>query len=88
MTNVGTGASIAISNSNTNSGWLTGAGVEYAFTQNWTARVEYDYLGLGNKSYTVPGGVFAAIPGGDTFSTRNHNIQLFTVGVNYLFNGF
>jgi outer membrane immunogenic protein len=89
VTNVGTGASVAISNSNTNSGWLAGAGVEYAFTQNWTARVEYDYLGLGNKSFTVPAGFFApAVLAGDTFSTRNHNIQMLTVGVNYLFNGF
>jgi hypothetical protein len=24
----------------------------------------------------------------DTFSTRDRNVQMFTVGVNYLFNGF
>jgi outer membrane immunogenic protein len=86
VTNVGTGASVAISNSNTNSGWLAGAGVEYAFTQNWTAKVEFDYLGLSQTSYTLPAGVFGPIVGGDTFSTRNHNIEMLTVGVNYLFN--
>jgi outer membrane immunogenic protein len=82
VTNVGTGASVALSNSNTNSGWLLGAGIEYAFTQNWTAKLEYDFLGLNNASYTV------VVPGvgADTFSTRNRDVQMLTVGVNYLFN--
>jgi hypothetical protein len=64
-------------------GWLVGAGVEYAFTQNWTATLEYDFLGLNNASYTI------AVPGvgNDTFSTRNRDVQMLTVGVNYLFTG-
>ena len=53
VTNVGTGASVTVSNGNTNVGWLVGAGFEYAFTQNWTAKLEYDYLALNNASYTV-----------------------------------
>jgi outer membrane immunogenic protein len=82
VTNVGTGTSAAISNSNTNSGWLVGAGIEWAFTQSVTAKVEYDFLGLTNASYTV------VVPGvgTDTFSTGNRNVQMLTVGVNYLFN--
>ena len=82
VTNVGTGASVAVSNGNTNVGWLVGAGFEYAFTQNWTAKLEYDYLALNNASYnvTVPGlGVV------DTFTNGGRNVQTFTVGVNYLF---
>src|SRR5277367_4408030 len=51
VTNVGTGASLAVSNSNTNVGWLLGTGFEYAFTQNWTAKLEYDYLALNNAKY-------------------------------------
>jgi outer membrane immunogenic protein len=85
VTNVGTGAVATVSNSNTNSGWLVGAGVEWAFAQNWTVKAEYDFLGLSNNSFTatVPtaGGPFT-----DTFSTRNRDVQMFTVGVNYLFN--
>jgi outer membrane immunogenic protein len=82
VTNVGTGASVALSNSNTNTGWLVGAGVEYAFTQNWTAKLEYDYLGLNNASFTV------VVPGvgTDTFTNGGRNVQTLTVGVNYLFN--
>ncbi len=31
----------------TNVGWAAGAGVEYAFTQNWTAKLEYMHVDLG-----------------------------------------
>ena len=30
-------------------GWTAGGGVEYALTDNWALRAEYDYLGFGNK---------------------------------------
>lgn len=33
--------------SNTKAGWTVGAGLEYAFTQNWTTRVEYRYSDFG-----------------------------------------
>ena len=84
VTNVPTGTSVSFSNNNTNTGWTAGAGIEWAFAQNWTARLEYDYVGLSNTSFTVP----AAFPvvGGDVFTNNNRNIQLVTVGVNYLFN--
>jgi outer membrane immunogenic protein len=85
VTNVGTGASVAVSNSNTNVGWLLGAGFEYAFTQNWTAKVEYDYLALNNASYNVTIPSTAQV---DTFTNGGRNVQTVTVGVNYLFNGF
>jgi outer membrane immunogenic protein len=35
------------SSSNTKAGWTLGAGVEYAFAQNWTTRVEYRYSDFG-----------------------------------------
>jgi outer membrane immunogenic protein len=83
VTNVGTGASVAFSNSNTNTGWLVGAGVEYAFTQNWTAKLEYDYLALNNASFTVTLPSTGIV---DTFTNGGRNVQTLTVGVNYLFN--
>jgi opacity protein-like surface antigen len=66
-------------------GWLVGAGFEYAFTNNWTVKFEYDYLGLGNRTVNIS----AAAPdliAGDTFTSNNLNIQMVKVGVNYLFN--
>jgi outer membrane immunogenic protein len=33
----------------TRTGWTAGAGLEYALTENWAARVEYDYLDFGSK---------------------------------------
>lgn len=35
------------STSNTKAGWTVGAGVEYAFSQKWTTRVEYRYSDFG-----------------------------------------
>ena len=85
LTNVVTGASISGSNNGTNSGWLAGAGFEYAFSSNWTAKVEYDFLALTNSSFTVPAGA-TGFPIGDIISTNNRDIQTLTIGFNYLFN--
>ena len=32
-------------------GWMAGVGVEYALPGNWSAKVEYNYLNLGLRSY-------------------------------------
>jgi outer membrane immunogenic protein len=65
-------------------GWLVGAGFEYAFTNNWTVKLEYDYLGLGNRSFFIP--ATAPFLVGDTFTSGNRNVQMVKVGFNYLFN--
>jgi outer membrane immunogenic protein len=56
VTNLTTGSSITFSNNNSNSGWLVGAGIEWAFAPNWSAKVEYNYLGLDDRTFTVPAG--------------------------------
>jgi outer membrane immunogenic protein len=88
ITNLTTGVSFTcgtfINCGNNTGGWLVGAGVEYAFTNNWTVKVEYDYLGLGNRTFTVPG--TSPFLAGDTFTSNNRNVQMVKVGVNYLFN--
>jgi outer membrane immunogenic protein len=40
----------ADSSSQWRTGWTFGAGVEYAFAQNWSAFLEYDFLDFGSKS--------------------------------------
>jgi outer membrane immunogenic protein len=44
----------------TNVGWTAGAGVEFAFAENWTAKLEYLYVDLGNMSCTANCGL--AVP--------------------------
>jgi outer membrane immunogenic protein len=84
VTNLTTGTSIIGSNNNTNSGWLVGAGAEWAFANNWSAKIEYDYLGLSGRTFTVPVGSPFLV--GDTFTTGRPNVQMAKVGINYRFN--
>jgi outer membrane immunogenic protein len=35
-------------------GWTAGAGIEYAFADNWLGRVEYRYTDLGRASFVSP----------------------------------
>ena len=82
ITNTVTAASITGSTNNTSSGWLVGAGIEWAVAPNWSVKIEYDYLGLDSETFTAPAGTFLA---GDTFATSNPNIQMVKIGANYLF---
>jgi outer membrane immunogenic protein len=65
------------STSDTRSGWLLGVGVEYGFAPRWTARVEWDHIGLGDE--TIVG--FAP---GDAVILSRH-FDMLTFGVNYRF---
>ena len=60
-------------------GYTVGAGLEYMFAQNWSAKVEYQYYNFGNTSFVTP---VALAPFG---STRNdeHTVK---AGLNYRFN--
>jgi outer membrane immunogenic protein len=84
------GVPVTLSSSTTNNfGWTAGIGVEWAFAGNWSARAEYDFIGLQNQSLTVPGTATPATPfGGDTLNFNNRNISMFTAGVNYKFGGW
>jgi outer membrane immunogenic protein len=84
VTNLATGASITGS-SNSNSGWLVGAGIEWAFLPNWSAKVEYNFLGLDDRTFVTPFG-FQTRVAGDTFFVTNRDIQMVKVGINYRFN--
>jgi outer membrane immunogenic protein len=76
-------------------GWVAGVGLEYGLTENWSAKIEYDYLGFGTKTVNWSGTACAVISGPPTQNacspfTRsfdiNQNIQLLKFGVNYRFN--
>jgi outer membrane immunogenic protein len=84
VTDLRTGASISGSNSNSIGGWLVGAGIEWAFVNNWSLKFEYDFLGLSGRTFTVPVGAPFLV--GDTFNSGRNNVQMATVGINWLFN--
>jgi outer membrane immunogenic protein len=66
--------------STTQTGWTAGAGIEYAFLPNWTAKVEYLYVGLGNTSCG-----FASCGGTTTTVSLNENV--IRAGLNFKFGG-
>jgi outer membrane immunogenic protein len=72
------------SGSNNNLGWTGGVGVEWAFWGTWSARAEYDYIGLNNQTFTA-----AALPGNpfssDVITAKSRSINMVTAGVNYKF---
>jgi outer membrane immunogenic protein len=39
-----------VTTTHTQSGWTAGGGIEWAFTDNWTAKVEYLYVNLGKAA--------------------------------------
>jgi outer membrane immunogenic protein len=78
------GLPVTLSTSNSNSGWTAGAGVEWAFRRNWSARIEYDFVGLNSRTFTLANSI-GGLPAGDQFTSSNRNIQLVNVGINYKF---
>jgi outer membrane immunogenic protein len=66
-------------------GLLVGIGLEYAFTRNWTAKFEYDYLGFGSKNVNFVT-VFPTGPNNNQIQNVSADKHIFKVGVNYLFN--
>jgi outer membrane immunogenic protein len=59
-------------------GWTVGAGLEYMFAPNWSAKAEYQYYNFGNTTFTT--GPAAVV--GQRFRDDDHTVK---VGVNYRF---
>jgi outer membrane immunogenic protein len=94
----GAGANVEVSlnglptQTNPEFGWTAGGGLEWAFADNWTAKVEYLFVGLTGKApcnhgyscgYDLPAiGTAPAVNGNNTV-TLNENI--IRVGVNFKF---
>jgi outer membrane immunogenic protein len=61
-------------------GWTAGAGLEYGITPNWSAKIEYDYLGFGSKALNF------STPLQPAYTTNaNLNVQEIKAGVNFRF---
>jgi len=68
----------------TRTGWTAGAGIEWAFANNWSALLEFDYYGLGNKSVSLfdPN---AGTGGTSGLVNVRQNIEVLKFGINYHF---
>ncbi len=80
--NVQAASGLSAFSSSTQVGWTAGAGIEYAFTPNWTAKVEYLFVDLQNASCgpaSCNGGA------GATATTVSLNENIVRAGVNYKF---
>lgn len=61
-------------------GWTAGAGVEWAFTPEWSLKLEYNYYGFGTKSVLLVDTTLAMT---NAPVNINQNIQVVTLGVNF-----
>jgi outer membrane immunogenic protein len=73
----GTAGGAPFSTSSNYSGWTAGAGLEYAFLNNWSVKGEYLYVDFGNGPSTVTGA--------GTISSGHLTDNIFRLGVNYKF---
>ena len=60
-------------------GWTVGAGLEYMFAQNWSAKAEYQYYDFGRTTFVSP----AVLAPFGSFRNDEHTVK---VGINYRFN--
>jgi outer membrane immunogenic protein len=82
-----TGTLVDTSASSTDrSGWVVGAGFEWAFAPAWSAKIEYEHFDFGHtnvgvNSITLATGVFST-----TFVSSTERIDVVKGGINYRFN--
>jgi outer membrane immunogenic protein len=67
---------------NTRVGWTVGAGFEYAFSNNWTASIEYDYLDFGTKEVMFVLNTGGGFPVNQSIENKLHLVKF---GVHYRF---
>jgi outer membrane immunogenic protein len=61
-------------------GWTVGAGVEWAFADQWSAKIEYDYYEFGSRTLNLSNGT-----GDVTTANIAQHINTVMVGINYRF---
>jgi outer membrane immunogenic protein len=66
-------------------GWLVGMGVEYMIARNWTAFIEYDYIGFEKKNEAFNLNLGSGLPGVTVNADIQNKLSIAKVGVNYKF---
>ena len=67
--------------SETRWGWMLGGGVEYSFTDNWSAKIEYNYLDFGTRAVRFTDGTGLLFL--DT--SIRERVHVAKAGINYRF---
>ena len=67
-----------VATGNNRNGWTVGAGLEYLFAPNWSAKAEYQYYNFGTTTFTAGPAPIV----GSRFRDDDHTVK---VGVNYRF---
>ena len=73
---------LALSVSNTRSGWTVGIGGEFAFTNFVSAFIEYNYYDFGSKDHTFP------FPGEPVVAAIEETKSVLKGGLNIRFGGW
>jgi outer membrane immunogenic protein len=76
-----------IETSATRPGWTVGGGVEWAFWDNWSAKVEYDFYGFGTSNLSLPGTI-AGVPDVVRGVNVKQTDQTVKFGINYRFGAY
>lgn len=62
----------------TSTGWLVGGGLEFALSNNWTAKAEYNYIDFGTNTFVMKSAFVQA-------TDSDYTVQIVKGGVNYKF---
>jgi outer membrane immunogenic protein len=75
----------------TRTGWTVGGGIEWAFWNNWSAKLEYDFYDFGTRSVTLTGTFVPLFPPGPLTPVTvpgvniKETINVVKFGINYRF---
>jgi outer membrane immunogenic protein len=86
VTSAGATSAAPLSGPSSTWGWTAGAGAEWAFYGNWSARADLDYIRLVSQTFTTPATApFPVTSDSITFNGSNTVNVMFTAGLNYKF---
>jgi outer membrane immunogenic protein len=71
--------------SETRGGWTIGAGLEWAFANDWSAKIEYDYYDFGSRDLIFAYGGGAVVSYGPQLENVKQQIEAIKIGINYRF---
>jgi outer membrane immunogenic protein len=75
------------SDTTTRTGWTVGGGLEYAFADAWSARVEYLYVNLGKFDTAIPC-LALCIDAVDVVVHHKYSDSIVRAALNYRFGGW